>query len=246
MAAALAVSGWVAASFAAALALLARRALALRMEAVLRACHELRSPLTAAQLGLELSIRAGEASPARLRGIDLELSRAALALHDLAGARSHADPEPRFELVDVEELLADAVEAWRPAAAERGVEVSLAWSGGCAEIWAERVRLAQAVGNLVSNAIEHGEGRIEVRGRMSERGLRIEVLDGGPGLPAPVAELTRRARPGRGDRGRGLAIASAVAEDHGGRLAAAPAERGARLVLEVPLTEEGAAARDGS
>jgi signal transduction histidine kinase len=242
--AAAAVGGWVAASFAAVLALMARRSLALRMEAVLRACHELRGPLTAAQLGLELSIRAGEASSARLRAIDLELSRAALALEDLDGARDRGGRESQWELVDVEELLAHSVEAWRPVAEEQRVELRLAWPGECTEIWAERARLAQAVGNLISNAIEHGGGRVEVRSGTSERGLRIEVLDGGPGLPAPVAELARRARAGRGQRGRGLAIASAIAENHGGRLAAGPAERGARLVLELPLRRSDEAVAD--
>lgn len=245
MAAAVAVGGWVAASFAAVLALIARRSLAFRMEAVLRACHELRGPLTAAQLGLELSIRTGEASLARLRAIDLELSRAALALDDLDRAPGRGRPESRWELVDVDELLVESVEAWCPVAAEQGVELQLAWPGACAELWAERVRLAQAVGNLISNAIEHGGGRVEVRSGMGERGLRIEVLDGGPGLPAPVAELARRPRAGRGRRGRGLAIASAIAEGLGGRLASAPAERGARLVLELPLRSPDEAAADG-
>ena len=64
--------------------------------------------------------------------------------------------------------------------------------------------------------------------------MRIEVIDEGPGLPAPVAELTRRARGGRGRRGRGLAIAAEIAERHGGRLVAAPAARGARIGLELP------------
>jgi len=65
--------------------------------------------------------------------------------------------------------------------------------------------------------------------------VRIEVIDEGPGLPAPVAQLTRRARGGRGRRGRGLAIAAEIAERHGGRLVAAPTARGARIGLELPF-----------
>jgi signal transduction histidine kinase len=72
--------------------------------------------------------------------------------------------------------------------------------------------------------------------RIDAARVLIEVVDGGVGLPAPVAELTRRARGGRGTRGRGLAIAAAIAADHGGRLASAPSERGARLVFELPLS----------
>ena len=52
--------------------------------------------------------------------------------------------------------------------------------------------------------------------------MRIEVDDEGPGLPAPVGDLTRRPRAGRGRRGRGLAIAADIADRHGGRLVAAP------------------------
>jgi signal transduction histidine kinase len=114
--------------------------------------------------------------------------------------------------------------------------LALQWSGDSARVWGERLRLAQATGNLIANAIEHGGGEINVRGgRDSGRSIvRIEVLDAGPGLPAPVADLARRPRGGRGTRGRGLAIAATIARDHGGRLAAAPSERGARLVLELP------------
>ena len=57
------------------------------------------------------------------------------------------------------------------------------------------------------------------------------MLDDGPGLPAPVAELVRRSR---GLRGHGLAVAEDVAARFGGRLASAPSEHGARLVLELP------------
>ena len=138
--------------------------------------------------------------------------------------------------VDVAELLGDSVEAWRAPAAERGAALAFEWTGVAARVWGERLRLAQATGNLIANAIEHGGGEISVRGSLApEHGrVRIEVVDAGPGLPASVADLARRPRGGRGARGRGLAIAATIARDHGGRLAAAPSESGARLVLELP------------
>src|SRR6202042_2996656 len=61
-----------------------------RMEAVTRACHELRGPLTAARLGLAAPGGHESPSPGRLRAIDTELGRAALALDDLSGAGSGA------------------------------------------------------------------------------------------------------------------------------------------------------------
>jgi signal transduction histidine kinase len=98
----------------------------------------------------------------------------------------------------------------------------------------DRVRLSQAVGNLLANALEHGAGTVEVRSRAVGDRVRIEVSDEGAGLPAPVAELAARPRAGRGRRGRGLAIASEIVARHGGRLLAAPSPRGARVAIELP------------
>jgi signal transduction histidine kinase len=233
---ALEVGGWLAASGAGCAAAGAWRSLSSRMETVARACHELRGPLTAARLGLELGSSTGELSPARLRAIDLEIGRAALALDDLETVRSRRMALARraVEAVDVRQLVSDSVEAWRASAVAQGVELHTSWSGGEATVWGDRLRLAQATGNLIANAIEHGGGLVEVSGRGDVRHVRIEVIDRGPGLPALVSELTRRAHRGRGRRGRGLAIATAVAAGHGGRLAAAPSVCGARLVLELP------------
>jgi signal transduction histidine kinase len=228
-----ALSGWAVAAVAAAIAW---RVLGGRMEAVARACHELRGPLTAARLGLELGAREGALTTARLAAIDLELARASLALDDLSCARAQAVAVRHVEQIDIEELLGASVEAWRGSAASKGASLQLRWTGRPAHVWGDRLRIAQATGNLLANAIEHGGGRVEVRGRLEPRRriARIEVLDQGPGLRAPVPELARSARAGRGHRGRGLAIACAIASVHGGRIAAAPSERGARLVLELP------------
>jgi signal transduction histidine kinase len=231
------LGGWLIASVALVVAAVMRRSRSARMEEVARACHELRGPLSAARLGLQLGARTGELSVARLRAIDLELARAALALEDLGG-RSGSGSRPRsVERVDVAELVADSVEIWTAAAAARGVGIALRWSGGGRVVWGDRLRLAQAIGNLVANAVEHGGGAVTVIGKADDGRIRVEVIDGGRGLPAPVAELARQPRGGRGARGRGLAIASAIAAAHGGRLAAAPAERGARLVLELPAAQ---------
>lgn len=236
MSAAATLGGWAAAATAAGAALIVWRVLGMRMEAVARACHELRGPITAARLGLELGARVGELSPARLRAIELELGQATLALGDLADARSRRRRLQSFEPVDLRALLTDSLEGWRSHVAPHRSELRLRWSGGPVSVWGDRIRLAQATGNLIANAIEHGGGVIEVRGMAGGIGARIEVIDGGPGLPAPVAELARRAHHGRGARGRGLAITAAVAQAHGGRLTAAPTERGARLVLELPAS----------
>jgi signal transduction histidine kinase len=221
--------GWAAALGGMAMALAGRRTLARRADCVARASHELRGGIGAARLGLALAGRTGELPHARLRALELELDRAALALEELDGRT----PEWGIEHVDVGELLADSVEAWHAAAAVRGAKLRLRWTGAAGVVVGDRVRLAQATGNLIANAIEHGGGMVEVRGRLDGPVVRIEVSDQGPGLPAPVTELThRRSKPD--GRGRGLGIAADVVSGHGGRLSAAPSPRGARLVIELP------------
>lgn len=230
-------AGWLSAGLAVTLWLVATRIGDGRMEAVARACHELRGPIGAARLGLELGADRRPLSRTELRAIHGELGKAALALDDLAAVmagRSAADrPVTYPALVDLPTLLRDSVQAWRPTAARAGVELSLECPS-MALVAGDALRLAQAVGNLLANASRHACGQVVVRVSADAAAVRVEVSDDGPGLPAPVSELVAGARRGRGAHGRGLAIAAGVAAVHGGRLSAAPSARGARLVLELP------------
>jgi signal transduction histidine kinase len=232
---AVSVAGWVAAGVVGALAVSLLRAHGDRMEAVARACHELRGPLTAARLGLAAPAGQALPSPGRLRAIDTELGRAALALDDLSGTGGGARRLWRLDRIDVRGLMADCVEAWQASALAAGSTIEVGWSGEEAAVWGDRLRLAQAIGNLIANAIEHGRGTVQAGVVAHGATVRIAVSDDGPGLPEPVAELRRRPRRGRGARGRGLAIAADVAEAHGGALVSAPSRGGARLVLELPV-----------
>lgn len=228
--AAVASAGWVAALMAATVALMARHALRERLGLIARASHELRGGLGAARLGLTLTAAREAVDATRLRAIELELDRAVLALQELDGHPAGW----AFEYVNVFDLLTESVQAWQPAAAVHGAELRFQWSGEQPVVIGDRVRLAQATGNLIANAIEHGGGAVEVRGACVGDRVRIEVLDEGPGLPRPVMELTRSPRGKRG-RGLGLGIAAEIISGHGGRLSAAPTVEGARLVLELPL-----------
>jgi signal transduction histidine kinase len=230
--------GWLLATVGLGLAAFWRRELGRRRELVARACHELRGPMTAARLALASMGRRREAPEDRLAGLDLELRRAGRALDDLAAARSGRRLIDRDEPVAVDELLEDQHASWGVVAGAYGCRVLLGGAPRGAVVQGDRVRLAQALGNLVANSVEHGGGTIELSARrVGRRHVRLEVIDQGPGLPAPVGELTRGARGGRGSRGRGLAIAAEIAHRHGGRIAAAPAEHGARVGIELPVRQ---------
>jgi signal transduction histidine kinase len=231
-------AGWLTAAVVTALWWALRRALDSRTEAVARACHELRGPITAARLGVELGWRGGALSPTQLRAIHAELGRAALALEDLVAAPEALAAPRKLEAIDLAALLADSVAAWLPVATESGVQLRCSCSPPIPAVRGDRLRLAQATGNLIANAIEHGAAHVVVLGCATAGGARVEVVDDGPGLPAPLSEIVGRARRGRGARGRGLAIATAVATVHGGRLLSAPVDQGARMVLELPAAAE--------
>ena len=144
----------------------------------------------------------------------------------------------RSELVDVGALLDDAAEAWRPLAVAFGASLAVEPLRGRALVRADPVRLAQACGNLVANAVEHGASPVRVRGRVLAGRVRVEVTTRARACPLPVSRLVGAARaPRRRRAGAGLAIAARIAERHGGRLAAAPSARGACLVLELPSAD---------
>ena len=224
----LATAGWTLAGVALSAAL-HRRARELRLR---RACavaeHELRGPLAAVRLGLELALRRGQLGRADLRAVAGELSRAECALDDLSGARAGRRPGVASSAVDLSELLADSVRAWRPVAERAGVQ--LRWAGGGGRVHADEVRLAQAAGNLIANAIEHGGGRVQVSADGDGFRARVRVKDGGDGLPpGAIAHAARRSRRA-GAHGHGLAVAAAAARLHGGRLSS----EGGDAVLELP------------
>ena len=229
---------WAPAALAATVAIALAHELRRRREMVARACHELRGPLTAVRLNLATMERRREAPAERLAAMELDLRRAGLALDDFAAARSGRRVSDRVEPVEVAELLEEQYESWHVVAAAFDSTLRLGALLPGTMVNGDRLRLAQAVANLVANALEHGPGRVELTARIVGcRHIRIEVIDEGPGLPASVVELTQRARGGRGRRGRGLAIASEIAERHGGRLVAAPASHGARIGLELPCLQ---------
>ena len=232
MTAALAVAGWAAALAALGVAAGLRACMARRLALVAQAAHELRGPLGAALLGLH-GVVSDAAGRRRVAAVELELRRAGLALADLDAAPRGRRAPDRAEAVDVGALLAEAVDAWRPLACAFATELIVDDRAAHMLVRADRLRLTQAVGNLVLNALEHGAGPVRIRVHPAGGRVRIEVRDHGPGLPASIAALTgdglHAAR-----RGHGLAIAARAVRRHGGRLLTAPVSSGACVALELP------------
>ena len=106
---------------------------------------------------------------------------------------------------------------------------------------ADRLRLEQALGNLVENALEHGEGKITLRASEGGGEVAIHVEDRGPGFsPEFIGRAFERFSRGDSSRGGdgtglGLAIVEAIAQAHRGSAHAANREEaGADVWIALP------------
>ncbi len=211
------------------------------------ASHELRTPLSLLKTELELALRRGR-SAEELEGAIRSaaettdrLARLADDLLLLAGAeqgRVTLKPE-RVDVVDALESVARSFAA--RAEAEQGPVVVA--PEDALVVTADRLRLEQALSNLVDNAFRHGRGRIMLGTRARNDSAELHVLDEGEGFPAAFVDRAFErfsrvdGRAGEGS-GLGLAIVETIAHAHGGRASATTrADGGADVWLSLPLTQ---------
>ncbi len=194
-----------------------------RRELLNRGLHELRRPLQLLALGPST-----EPGP-------VALATAALAELDHAVNGGGHEGEPR--LVFCRELVGGAVGRWRGRAAAAGGSIALRWWTGEAPVFADPVRISQALDNLIANALEHGGPHVLVDGRVVGGRLRIAIADDGAGwaVALPARRLARRRH------GHGLEVVRSVVAAHRGRFALQRSEQGAVAVLDLPLAGAGGA-----
>jgi two-component system, OmpR family, sensor histidine kinase TctE len=214
-------TGWPLALLLGAILLGSRARDARRRRAIEAALHELRRPLQALALGAGHGVSTNGNGPP-----PLELAICALADLDRAVNGVERQP-PTRRLLRLRPLVEGCLERWMPAAELNGCELGLEWRAGAAAVVADPRRLAQALDNLVANALEHGGPPVVVGAVVFERGVRIAVSDSG----AAGHDVRRR----RARRHNGLRIVAAIASECGGRFAIDRGGDGTVAVLELPL-----------
>lgn len=226
------VAGWpLAASIAAAVAARNLRA-GRRRTALNEALHELRRPLQAIAL-------AGDSSPGAVRS---SVRLAAVALERLEGEVNGEALRSRTRAVELRPIVEAAARRWRARASLGGGRLSLRWQAGGAVVEGDSVALAQALDNLIVNAIEHGGPAIAIEAERRHGRVRLRVADSGRSSRPP----TRRGTPaetiarlsGRRRRGHGLNVVRRVAAAHRGRFVLQRSDRGTVAMLELPLAGE--------
>jgi two-component system, OmpR family, sensor kinase len=208
------------------------------------ASHELRTPLALLQTELELALRhkrtPGELEEA-LHSAKDEVDRLARLAEDLLVlARLDEGQLPlRIEQVSAPDLLDAVARRFDGRATAEGRR--LAVEADAISLEGDRLRLEQALGNLVDNALRYGAGTVRLEAARHDGDVELRVADEGEGfapelLPVAFDRFTRRdeAR-SDGAAGLGLAIVDAVAQAHGGRtrVEIAP-DGGAVVVLALP------------
>jgi two-component system OmpR family sensor kinase len=211
------------------------------------ASHELRTPLAMQKAELELALRHAH-DPVELRAaIESAVSEAdrlsQLADDLLVLARSDKGSlGVKLDRVDVGELVDSIGDRFRSRADSANVRLEVEHPDGLL-VDGDRLRLEQALGNLIDNALRHGAGPVRLSARRVDSTLELHVADSGPGfpdsfLPHAFERFSRAdgARTGEGT-GLGLAIVATIARAHGGGVGASnAADGGADVWLAVPVS----------
>jgi two-component system OmpR family sensor kinase len=211
------------------------------------ASHELRTPLASLRTELDLAMRRSRSADeleAVIRSAAAESERLARIADDLLLlAHSEQGKLPiHLEPTDVNDVLESVAVRFAVRAEAEGRIVSTDTSESLVAL-TDRLRLEQAIGNLVDNALSHGGGCVVLSAAGDAASVEVHVTDEGPGFPASFLERAfdrfSRADDARRRRGSGLglAIVDTVASAHRGTAHAANrVGGGADVWITLPRT----------
>ena len=208
-------------------------------ELVSTVAHELRSPLTSVK-GFTATLLAkwdrfnDEQKKVMLQTVNADADRVTRLISELLDvSRIEAGRlELRRQVVDLPAVVQRDFEA-RIAAGESADRFRLVAHGTLPEMWLDPDKMAQVVGNLVENALRHGDGTVTVTVEPSQDGAEVTVTDEGGGIAAEAVGriFTKFWRGGgRGGTGLGLYIAKGIVDAHGGSIEAGQAPSGGAML----------------
>jgi signal transduction histidine kinase len=222
-----------------------------KAELVNNVSHELRTPLASVLGFSDLLLRRNVPEENRRRYLELirnETARLATLLNDLLDLQRIEQGVIDLERDELElnDLLVAQVALY--SAQSQGHELDLEPSSDPLVVWGDRNRLAQVVGNLISNAIKYSPdgGRVAVEAARTGEEAEIAIADEGLGIPhehqgqifTKFFRGDAGKRLGIGGTGLGLVLARQIVEAHGGRIGFESEEgAGSRFWIRLPLLD---------
>jgi signal transduction histidine kinase len=201
-----------------------------RRTALNRAVPELRRPLQAIAL-------ASPASPERAGAFESALWMAAAAVDRLDREINGGAAEARCGIVHLRPLVEAAASRWEPLASLDQRAVTLEFEGDDPGFLGDRIEIAQAVDNLISNAVVHGAGEIAVKVRAVDTVVRVVVLNRRREEGSQRATRRLRRLSGRARHGHGLRIVRTAASRAGGSFRLRVCDDVCEARLELALGE---------
>jgi signal transduction histidine kinase len=200
--------------------------------------HEIRNPIAAMRLKAENAVAAGSDLARKDQALQViveQIGRLESLLHNLLSSVQRAPPVAA-PVKDVAAFLAQRAELVQEQAAAHGLTLEV--RGQATEACFDTARVAQAIDNLILNAIQNtpAGGRVLLRAETSADRVILSVSDTGRGVPEEVrAQLFEPFVTGRSEgTGLGLAVVREIAEAHGGTARAVHRSGGTTFMLELP------------
>ncbi|PWE44210.1 PAS domain-containing sensor histidine kinase [Pseudomonas prosekii] len=202
-----------------------------RSEFVLRASHELRTPVTGMHMAFGL-FRERAKFPEDSREADLldtvneEMQRLMQLINDLLNFSRYQNGLQKLTLApcSIEDLLAQAKDRFAATAAEKGIDLLVEVQGPLPRLQADQAQLDRVLDNLIDNAMRHtaADGQIRLQARRHGERVIISVEDNGEGIAygqqgrifEPFVQVGRK----KGGAGLGLALCKEIVQLHGGRM----------------------------
>lgn len=207
--------------------------------------HELGTPLgSVAGRAQRAQRHLPEASPARaeLGRLLTELGRVERIIRELLDFARQGPLNRRS--IELANLVEGVITRSRQASSRRELRVACALPDSLGEqrLLADPLRLEQALGNLLDNALQAAESWVGISAECADAQLRLRVHDDGPGIEPASAERIFEpfftTKPVGQGTGLGLAVARTIIVEHGGRLELAPtAGRGTCFLVRLPLAD---------
>ncbi|MBM9504954.1 ATP-binding protein [Actinacidiphila acididurans] len=184
------------------------------------ASHQLRTPLTALSMRLEEIVATADDQDTVKEEATIALGQVE-RLTDVVQRLLTNSRDPRTGSAvdfDLDEVIKQQIEEWRPAYQAEGRSMGLSGTRGLRAVGTPGA-VAQVVATLIENSLMHGSGTVTLHTRVTGNQAVVEVSDDGPGVPSDLgARVFERTVSGRNSTGLGLAVARDLAEADGGRL----------------------------